>query len=212
MKNRESAFCPLLLQSRLLTSYLASTVDSALETPRTNTNPLAGATADVTAASELVPAGAPQARSIADLYVSGLDQPTAALPLLDAWIDTHRNDALLGATLNERCWARALSNQMLDEAVKDCRKAIRRDGEQPDYLDSLGLVQLQLGHDADAIKSYEQALAQKPKSAWSRYGLGPAKIHSGQTDAGRADLAAARALDPEIATRAAKYGLTAAAL
>jgi tetratricopeptide (TPR) repeat protein len=168
---------------------------------------LAGATADVKAASALAPAGSPQARSIAGLYVSELDQPATALPLLDAWIDTHRNDALLGATLNERCWARGLSNQMLDKALKDCRKAIRRDGEQPDYLDSLGLVQLRLGHDAEAIKAYEQALAQKPKSAWSRYGLGLAKIHNGQTDAGLADLAAAKALDPDIETLAAKHGL-----
>jgi hypothetical protein len=61
------------------------------------------------------------------------------------------------------------------------------------------------------LKPYEQALVQKPKSAWSRYGLRLAKIHSGQTDAGRADLAAARALDPDIATRATRYGLTAAA-
>ena len=72
-------------------------------------------------------------------------------------------------------------------------------------------MQLRLGHDAEAIKAYQQALAQKPQPAWSRYGLGLAKIRSGQTDAGRADLAAAHALDPEIATRAAKYGLTAAA-
>lgn len=169
-----------------------------------------GATADVTAASALAAAGSAQARSLADLYID-LDQPTAALPLLDDWIRMHRDDALLGAALNARCWARGLSNQMLDDALKDCRKAIRRDGDQPAYLDSLGLVQLRLRHDAEAIKAYEQALAQKPKSAWSRYGLGLAKIHSGQTDAGRADLAAARAIDPAIATRAARYGLKAAA-
>ena len=170
----------------------------------------AGATADVVAAGALAAAGSTQARSIADLYI-GLDQPAAALPFLDDWIHMHRDDALLGSAFNARCWARGLSNQMLDDALKDCRKAIRRDGDQPAYLDSLGLVQLRLGHDAEAIKAYEQALAQKPKSAWSRYGLGVAKIHSGQTDAGRADLAAARALDPDITTRAARYGLTAAA-
>ena len=100
---------------------------------------------------------------------------------------------------------------MLADALKDCRKAIRRDGDQPAYLDSLGLVQLRLGHDADAIKAYERALAQKPRSAWSRYGLGLAKIHSGQVDAGRVDLAAARALDPDIAARAGRYGLKAPA-
>jgi len=170
---------------------------------------LAGATADVTAASALVPAGSTQARSIAGVYVR-LDQPAAALPMLDDWIRLHAEDAMLGSALNERCWARGLSNQMLDDALKDCRKAIRRDGEKPAYLDSLGLVQLRLRHYPESIKAYEQAITQMPRSAWSRYGLGLAKIRSGQTDAGHADLVAARSLDPEIEARAAKYGLTAA--
>ena len=169
----------------------------------------AGATADVTAASSLVPAGSTQARSIAGLYVQ-LGQPAAALPMLDDWIRLHANDAMLGAALNERCWARGLSNQMLDDALRDCRKAIKRDGEKAAYLDSLGLVQLRLGHYPESIKAYEQALAQNPHSAWSRYGLGLAKIRSGQTDAGKADLVAARALDPDIEARATKYGLAAA--
>jgi clan AA aspartic protease (TIGR02281 family) len=169
---------------------------------------LKGATVDVTAASALAPARSAQARAVAHLYVQ-LDRPAAALPMLDDWIDLHRNDALLGLALNERCWARALSNQMLDDALKDCRKAIRHDGEKPAYLDSLGMVRLRLGQYAESIKAYEQALAQNPRSAWSRYGLGLAKIRSGQTDAGRADLAAARALDPEIEARATTFGLTA---
>lgn len=168
-----------------------------------------GAAADVKAASALAPAGSAQARLIASLYIQ-LDQPAAALPLLDDWTRLHPSDALLGAVLNERCWARGLSNQMLDDALKDCHKAIRRDGENAAYLDSLGLVELRLGHYPESIKAYEQAVAQNPRSAWSRYGLGLAKIHSGQADAGKADLVAARALNPDIETRAAKYGLTAA--
>ena len=166
-----------------------------------------GALADVTAATALAPAGSAQARAVARLYVT-LDQPTSALPLLDDWIRLHNRDAMLGSALNERCWARGLSNQMLDDALDDCRKAIKRDGENPAYLDSLGLIQLRLGHYPDAIKAYEQAVLQMPKNAWSRYGLGLAKIRSGQTEAGNADLAAARALDPEVETRAKKYGLT----
>ena len=168
-----------------------------------------GATADVTAASTLAPAGSMQARLIAGLYIQ-LGQPAAALPMLDDWIRLHSEDALLGAALNERCRARGLSNQMLDDALKDCRKAIRRDGQNPLYLDSLGMVELRLGHYPESIKAYEQAVAQRPRSAWSRYGLGLAKIRSGQTDAGHADLAAARALDPEIDARVGKYGLTVA--
>lgn len=168
-----------------------------------------GALADVTAAAALVPAGSALARTIARLYVT-LGQPTSALPLLDDWIRLHNRDAMLGSALNERCWARGLSNQMLDDALDDCRKAIKHDGENPAYLDSLGLVQLRLGHYPDSIKAYEQAVAQMPKNAWSRYGLGLAKIRSGQTDAGNADLAAARALDPDIDAHTSKYGLTVA--
>ncbi|RDS81895.1 tetratricopeptide repeat protein [Dyella psychrodurans] len=169
----------------------------------------AGATADVTAAGALVPAGSTQARLIAAMYIQ-LDQPAAALPILDDWIRLHREDAMLGNVLNARCWARSLSNQMLDDALSDCRKAIRRDGENPAYLDSLGMVQLRLGHYPEAIKAYEQAVAQRPRSAWSRYGLGLAKIRNGQKDDGDADLVAARTLDPQIDARATKYGLTVA--
>ncbi|GLQ48425.1 hypothetical protein GCM10007862_34760 [Dyella lipolytica] len=169
-----------------------------------------GAAADVTAASALAPAGSSQARSIATLYIQ-LDQPAAALPILDDWIRLHsNNDAMLGSALNERCWARGLNNQMLDDALSDCRKAIKRDGENPAYIDSLGMVQLRLGHYSESIKAYQQAVARNPRSAWSRYGLGLAKIRNGQTDAGKADLVAARALDPEIDARATKFGLTAA--
>jgi clan AA aspartic protease (TIGR02281 family) len=167
-----------------------------------------GAASDAAAASALAPAGSAQARSIAALYVE-LGQPVAALPMLDDWIRLHNDDAMLGSVLNERCWARGLSNQMLDDALKDCRKAIKRDGENPAYLGSLGLVELRLGHYPESIKAYEQAVAQRPRSAWSRYGLGLAKIRGGQTDAGNADLVAARTLDPQIEIRATRYGLTA---
>jgi len=167
-----------------------------------------GAASDVAAASALAPAGSTGARSIAALYIE-LEQPSAALPMLDDWIRLHNDDAMLGSVLNQRCWARGLSNQLLDDALKDCHKAIRRDGENPAYLDSLGLVELRLRHYPKSIKAYEQAVAQMPGSAWSRYGLGLAKIGGGQRDAGNADLAAARTLDPQIETRAAKYGLTA---
>jgi tetratricopeptide (TPR) repeat protein len=168
-----------------------------------------GAVADVTAASALVPPGSNLAGSIANLYID-LEQPASALPMLDDWIRLHSDDAMLGSFLNTRCWARGLGKQMLGDALKDCRKAIRRDGEKPAYLDSLGLVELRLGHYPESIKAYQKALAGQA-NAWSRYGLGLAKIRNGQTDAGNADIAAALALDPQIEALVGKYGLTAAA-
>jgi clan AA aspartic protease (TIGR02281 family) len=168
-----------------------------------------GAASDVAAASVVAPAGSAQARSIARLDIE-LGQLSAALPILDNWISLHRDDAMLGSALNERCWVRGLSNQMLDDALKDCRKAIDRDGKNPAYLENLGLVELRLGHYPESIKAYTLAVEKRPRSAWSRYGLGLAKIRSGQTEAGHADLVAAHVLDPQIETHAARYGLTAA--
>jgi clan AA aspartic protease (TIGR02281 family) len=168
----------------------------------------AGAASDVALASSVAPAGSKHAITIAALDVQ-LDQPAAALPVLDDWIRLHGDDAMLGTVLNERCWARGLSNQLLDDALKDCRKAIRRDGKNPAYLDSLGLIELRLGHYPESIRAYEQAVAENPHSAWSHYGLGLAKIRSGQTEAGNADLATARALDAQLEPRASKFGLAA---
>ena len=170
----------------------------------------AGTAADVAAAQKLAPAGSMQSRLIASLYIA-IDEPANALPLLDAWIRTHEDDSTLGSALNERCWARALADQALKDALHDCKDAIKRDGDRAAYLDSLGMVYLRLGNDADSIKAYQQALAQSPNEAWSHYGLGLAELHSGQTAAGNAELATARALDKGIDARAARFGLVAPA-
>ncbi|TAM99459.1 MAG: tetratricopeptide repeat protein, partial [Rhodanobacteraceae bacterium] len=168
----------------------------------------AGAAADLAAAQKLAPAGSMQSRYIASLYVA-IDEPANAVPLLDAWIRAHGDDASLGGALNGRCWARALANQALDDALRDCRKAIKRDGDRAAYLDSLGMVYLRMGNYAEAIKAYQQALAQSPHTAWSHYGLGLAEMRSGRTDAGKVELATARSLDKEIDAHAAKLGLVA---
>ncbi|WIG57096.1 MAG: hypothetical protein OJF61_002884 [Rhodanobacteraceae bacterium] len=171
-------------------------------------NDEAGAAADLAAAQKLAPAGSMQSRSIASLYVA-IDEPSNALPLLDAWIRAHEDDSTLGSALNERCWARALADQSLDGALHDCREAIKRDGDRAAYLDSLGMVYLRLGKYAESIKAYQQALAQSPHTAWSHYGLGLAELHSGQAAAGEAELATARSLDKQIDAHAAKFGLVA---
>lgn len=167
------------------------------------------AATDVAAATPLLSAGSAQARLTAGLDIQ-LEQPAAALPLLDDWIHAHDNDPMLGSTLSERCWARALSNQMLDDALTDCRKAIGRDGEKPAYLNSLGMVELRLKHYPESIKAYQQTIALLPRYGWAHYGLGLAQIQSGQADAGNAELATARMINPQLQARAEKYGLTAA--
>ena len=173
-----------------------------------NTDSIDAAT-DVAAATPLLTRGSAQARLAASLDIQ-LEQAAAALPLLDDWIRSHDNDPMLGSTLSERCWARALSNQMLEDALTDCRKAIGRDGEKPAYLNSLGMVELRLRHYPESIKAYQQTIALLPRYGWAHYGLGLAETQSGQADAGKAELATARMINPQLQARAEKYGLTAA--
>ncbi|MBD8872552.1 aspartyl protease family protein [Rhodanobacter sp. DHB23] len=166
----------------------------------------AGAESDMAAARQLAPPGSQQSRVIAQFYIA-TGQPGEALPLLDEWIRLHGNDHGLGAALDDRCRARGLANVMPDKALHDCRKAIKLDGATPAYLESEALVQLRLKDYADAITGFEQVLAQRPRLAWARYGLGLARIRSGQADAGNADLAAAKAINPQVDAQFEHYGL-----
>lgn len=166
----------------------------------------AGAESDVAAARQLAQPGSQQSRVIAQFYIA-TGQPAEALPLLDDWIRLHRGDHGLGAVLDDRCRARGFAGVMLDKALRDCRKAIKLDGAKLAYLESEALVQLRLQDYAKAITGFEQVLAQRPHSAWARYGLGLARIRSGLVDAGNADIAAARAINPQIGAKFEQYGI-----
>lgn len=165
-----------------------------------------GAESDVAAAQKLAQPGSQQSRVIAQFYIS-TGQPASALPLLDDWIQLHGNDHSLGAVLNDRCRARAFANVMPDKALKDCRKAIKLDGANPAYLESEALTQLRLQDYADAITNFQQVVSQQPRWAWARYGLGLARIRSGQADAGNADIVAAKAINPQIGAKFEQYGI-----
>jgi tetratricopeptide (TPR) repeat protein len=95
----------------------------------------------------------------------------------------------------------------LDAALADCKAAIKRDGPQASYLDSLGLVQLRLKNYPAAIDAYGQAVAIRPRAASSQYGLGLANIRGDHVDVGNADLAAAKALDPKIDEWFSQFGI-----
>ncbi len=161
---------------------------------------------DVAAAQKLIQPGSSQSRAIASFYVAN-NQPTLALPILDRWVSLHGQDVGLGSALNARCWARGLANQQPELALDDCNKAIKRDGAVADYLDSLGLVFLRLKRHDDAIKAYSAAVDKAPASAVSRYGLGLAKVRRGQFDAGNADIAAAKAMEPKVEELFVTYGI-----
>jgi tetratricopeptide (TPR) repeat protein len=56
----------------------------------------------------------------------------------------------------------AESNLNLDEALKECRKAVSLDGDNPAYLDSLGWVYYKLGRKSQARSYLKKALRKAP--------------------------------------------------
>lgn len=109
--------------------------------------------------------------------------------------------------LNGRCWARALWGRQLDQALADCEAALRIEDE-PYIIDSRAMVKLGLGDAAGAYEDFNAAYTRDSSLATSLYGRGVAQIRLGRTVEGRADIAAALALDPEAAANYVLAGQT----
>ena len=117
-----------------------------------------------------------------------------------------RRDPKHAGALNDRCWALA----MLDEvqaALKDCNASLRALPNFPDALDSRGLVNLKLGFYKEAIADYTSALLYDSKRASALYGRGIAKRRSGRAAGAKADIDAAKTLQPTIVDEFASYGI-----
>jgi hypothetical protein len=69
--------------------------------------------------------------------------------------------------------------------------------------ESSGLAYLKLGQFDNAIAKFNAALLFAPELATSLYGRGVAKLKKGDTAAGNADIAAAEAIQPDIARQMA---------
>ena len=74
-------------------------------------------------------------------------------------------------------------------------------------LDSRAFVRLRQGEFAAAIRGYDEALAVAAELPASLYGRGIAKLRSGDTAGGEADVAAARKLAPKIDEAFAEWGV-----
>ena len=109
--------------------------------------------------------------------------------------------------LNNMCYMTARANFDLETALSDCNRAIAIEPKSPAILDSLGFVQLRLGHLPDAIAAFNQALAIAPLMAPSLYGRGIALIRQGDHTKGQADVTAATRLDAGIVDRFKEIGV-----
>ncbi len=127
----------------------------------------------------------------------------------ELWMASHGEDSRMAIALSGRCKAKAMLGQDLAAALKDCNAAIRRGGkiQNPDFLENLALVRFRLGDYDKSIESYDAALKIRPKTAWTLYGRGLAKLKKNDRGGGEADIAEAVAIAPGVAQIYEKMGL-----
>lgn len=108
---------------------------------------------------------------------------------------------------NQICWRQAVAGVFLTEALADCDTALAEIPENPEYLDSRGMVLLRLGRFGESITSYSAALRKRSDFPFSLYGRAMAEIRRGDTKAAAADTARATFMDRGVADRFAAYGV-----
>jgi tetratricopeptide (TPR) repeat protein len=109
------------------------------------------------------------------------------------------------AAFDNRCWARAVVG-ILKSALADCNEALRLLPNNAATLDSRGFVFLKMTNFDAAVSDYDAALRTDPKLAFALYGRGLARVRNGDPS-GEADIAAAKALQADIAEEYARYGM-----
>jgi MFS family permease len=131
--------------------------------------------------------------------------------------DTDQDIALAGA-LNSRCWAAATNvtdPEQLRAARADCDRSLALRPDDPNTLDSRGLVNIGLGDFGAAYRDYNAAVeiyeASDEVTRFSLiadsfyYGRGLARAELGQAQAGEADMRMAERMDASVAERFAGY-------
>jgi tetratricopeptide (TPR) repeat protein len=116
------------------------------------------------------------------------DKPDATLLMLDTAMALDQKSAEL---FNESCWIRATRRMDLAKALAACDAALALKPKQSAYLDSRGLVRLQMGQYDKALADYDASLADEPGQTTSMYGRGLARMMLKQPG-WEADIAAAR--------------------
>ena len=108
--------------------------------------------------------------------------------------------------LNSRCYLLAKIGQ-LRLALTDCNESLKLHPNEPNTLDSRALTYLKLKQPDNATKDYEAVLQLSPKNARALYGRGISSLMRGNKQHGDADIAAAKAIQPNVADEFAQYGV-----
>ena len=108
---------------------------------------------------------------------------------------------------NGLCWSLAVIGESLDEARVACDARLREVPDDPETLDSRGLVSLKQGRFQDAWDDYNRAFRINPQGVSWLYGRGVAALRLGRSEEGRRDIELAEMGYPGIGAMYASYGI-----
>src|SRR5205085_5955723 len=111
------------------------------------------------------------------------------------------------AVANGLCWTLAVLGESLDEARAACDTRLRIAPDDPETLDSRGLVYLKQGRFQDAWDDYDCAVRINPYGISWLYGRGIAALRLGRTEEGRRDIELAESGYPRIRAMYERYGI-----
>jgi tetratricopeptide (TPR) repeat protein len=130
----------------------------------------------------------------------------------ELWTASHQADSRFGGALGGLCVTRALLNEDLPKALRNCNDAFKLAAKGSPLaagaLGGRGLVRLRLGDTDKAIADFDDSLKLNPRNAWSLYARGIAKVRKSKTAEGEGDMAEAAKIAPHIADQFAKWGIT----
>jgi tetratricopeptide (TPR) repeat protein len=111
---------------------------------------------------------------------------------------------LVGA-IDNRCWARAVVG-VLKQALADCNEALRFSPNNLGTRASRAFVFLKMTHFDAAVSDFDAVLNGEPKQPFGLYGRGLARLRN-EDPSGEEDIAAAKALQADIAEEYSRYGV-----
>jgi len=128
-------------------------------------------------------------------YAAAIDDYNQALKL--------RPD--LNGAIDNRCWARAVVG-VLKQALADCNEALRLSPGNLGTRASRAFVFLKMTHFDAAVSDFDAVLHSEPKQPFGLYGRGLARMRN-EDPSGEEDIAAAKALQADIAEEYSRYGV-----
>ncbi|MDP1837443.1 MAG: tetratricopeptide repeat protein [Reyranella sp.] len=96
-----------------------------------------------------------------------------------------------------------------DKAIAGFDAALRLKPDDVDAVAARGMAWLRKGDSGRALQDFDQVLGVRPGNVIALYGRGIARRRTGNHKGGDADIAAAKALQPDIADEFARMGLSA---